>query len=91
MSEWPMRRSCTRTRCLPSDGSAWEGAGVIFVGGAVGVAGATMAATSEGLLGVAVAWLAAQAATGTWAAWRLKMVGARREEPAALSGEQYSS
>jgi O-antigen/teichoic acid export membrane protein len=43
-----------------------------LVSGAVSVAGGALAATAHGLNGMAVVWLATQAATAVWVIWRLR-------------------
>jgi O-antigen/teichoic acid export membrane protein len=65
--------------CRASD-RTWEAASAILVGGCLGIVGATIGAVHDGLVGVATAWLTAQALTGLWSIWRLRTL---RERPRA--------
>jgi O-antigen/teichoic acid export membrane protein len=69
--------------CRATD-RTWEAARAILVGGTLGIVGATIGAMQDGLVGVATAWLVAQALTGTWAIWRLRRLRERRQPARAL-------
>jgi O-antigen/teichoic acid export membrane protein len=69
--------------CRATD-RTWEAARAILVGGSLGIVGATIGAVEDGLVGVAVAWLAAQALTAIWAAWRLRRLVHEMRQPRPL-------
>jgi len=48
-----------------------------WISGTASIAAAALAGISHGLMGMAVAWVAVQTATGAWALWRLRQVRAR--------------
>ena len=53
---------------------------------AASVAMATAAGVAQGLMGMAIAWVAVQSATGVWSVWRLRRLSRRddrRPAPAA--------
>jgi O-antigen/teichoic acid export membrane protein len=48
-----------------------------WTSGAVSVAAAAAAGVAHGLMGMAIAWVAVQYATGAWSLWRLRIVSLR--------------
>ena len=56
-----------------ASGRIAEGGAVCAVSGLLSVAGAVFVGQTYGLVGVALAWLAAQTLAGGWAAWRLSL------------------